>query len=228
MRLRLLLALLLVTVAVPALAAAPPWGWLGVRIRDLSEREMEEIALRHGIQEGFGVFIVEILADTPASRAGLESGDLVVAFGGLPVVDTRTLQRLVASSAVGEENVVTVLRSRGRQRLIVRLGAMPSELVAERIAAEFGFVIPNSRAEKSALPAPLSSIPRVAMVSAGSQAGRAGLKPGDLIVEVNGQPVSTGQDLREALLTVAVDQRLKLTVRRGEGWVRLILDPARP
>ncbi|MFQ5520472.1 MAG: PDZ domain-containing protein [Candidatus Methylomirabilia bacterium] len=204
-----------------------------MRIRDLSEREMEEISMRHGIQEGFGVFIVEILADTPASRAGLERGDLVVAFGGLPVVDTRTLQRLVASSPAGGERVLTVLRSRGRQQLTVRLSAMPPEVVAERIAAEFGFVVASAEGQ-GALPAPLelpsylSTIPMVATVLDGSQAERAGLKPGDMITAVNGRSVSSSEDVREALLKVALDQRLGLSVRRGKERIGLTLDPARP
>ena len=66
-----------------AVSAADPvqWAWLGVRIRDLSEQEMDEIATRHGIREGFGVVIVEVMEDTPAEKAGMQNGDLVVAFG---------------------------------------------------------------------------------------------------------------------------------------------------
>src|SRR5215468_8768180 len=89
------LAVLLVTAA---LGEARAWSWLGVRIRDLSEQEMEEIASRHGIREGFGVVIVEVIADTPAARAGLKNGDIVVAFGERPIVETRLLQRLIAAA----------------------------------------------------------------------------------------------------------------------------------
>jgi len=70
------LALLLL---LDAAADPRPWAWLGVRIRDMSEQEMEEISRRHGIREGFGVVIVEVLADSPAAGAGLKNGDVVVA-----------------------------------------------------------------------------------------------------------------------------------------------------
>src|ERR671924_2436349 len=94
---RALVFLALVIALAGSVAEARPWSWLGVRIRDLSEQEMEEIASRHGIREGFGVFIVEVMADTPAARAGMKNGDIVVAFGDRPVVETRLLQRLIAA-----------------------------------------------------------------------------------------------------------------------------------
>jgi len=59
-------------------AEARGWSWLGVRIRDLSEQEGDEIAKRHGIREGYGVVIVEVMQGTPAQRAGMKAGDIVV------------------------------------------------------------------------------------------------------------------------------------------------------
>src|ERR1700675_1351798 len=130
------LAVVLVTLALVASTAdARPWSWLGVRIRDLSEQEMEEIAARHGIREGFGVVIVEVIADTPAARAGMRSGDIVVAFGERPVVETRILQRLIAAAPVDGESKLTVLRTDGRRALQVRLTSMPPNVAGDRVAA---------------------------------------------------------------------------------------------
>jgi len=83
---------LVLALATASAADVRQWSWLGVRIRDLSEQEMEEIAARHGIREGFGVVIVEVIEGAPASSAGLKSGDIVVAFGKRPVTETRMLQ----------------------------------------------------------------------------------------------------------------------------------------
>ncbi|HXG02751.1 MAG TPA: PDZ domain-containing protein, partial [Candidatus Binatia bacterium] len=120
---------------------ARPWAWLGVRIRDLTEQEMEEIAARHGIREGFGVVIVDVLEGSPASRAGLRNGDIVVAVEERPVTETRVLQRLIAGAPVEAPTRVTVLRREGRRHLQVRLAAMPRDVMADRVAAEFGFTL---------------------------------------------------------------------------------------
>src|SRR2546428_8431165 len=102
-------------VSVAAAADVRQWSWLGVRIRDLSEQEMEEIAARHGIREGFGVVIVEVIEGAPAARAGLKNGDIVVAFGKRPVTETRLLQRLLAPAPTGRGRGLTGPRAEGRR-----------------------------------------------------------------------------------------------------------------
>lgn len=220
--------LLLAVLALPVAVHAAGWGWMGVRIRDLSEQEMEEISLRHGIREGFGALVVEVLRDTPAAQSGLRSGDLVVAFKDGPVVDTRSLQRLVAGTPVGEEVSLTVLRgNEGRQRLRVQLGSMPPEVVAERIAAEFGFLLQESSSDADG-GARLAAASTVAMVLKGSRAEQGGLKIGDLIVEINGRPVLSREALKEALAAATLDQPLRLAVKREGERLALTLAPASP
>lgn len=224
----LVLALLVLAVSVGD-AAGAPWGWLGVRIRDLTEQEVEEIAVRHGIQEGFGALIVEVLPETPAARAGLRNGDVVVAFKGHPIADTRSLQRLVAATPVGEGVVLIVLRGdEGRRSLTVRVGTTPREIVAERVAAEFGFVVREPSEAQGGLPARASIAPIVAFVLSGSLAERAGIRPGDVIVEINGRSVLSRRAASDALADMTLDQSIRLTVRRGEERLVLTLPPASP
>ena len=199
-----------------AVSAADPaqWAWLGVRIRDLSEQEGDEIAKRHGIREGFGVLIVEVMEGTPAEKAGMQNGDLVVALGERPVTETRVLQRLIASAGAGRDIQLTVLRAEGRRRLDVRLAAMPRPVVGERIGAEFGFVV---RDPEPAVSAP----PTVSVVIRQSPAERAGLAVNDVILEVNDQPVLTRDALRETLADASLEVPLRLTIRRGGSRLSL-------
>ena len=219
----LLLAALWLVALAPSVEARP-WAWLGVRIRDISEQEVEEISGRHGLREGYGVMIVEVMTDTPASRAGLRAGDLLVAVDGGPVTEARVLQRMIAQAPLDRTSRVTVLRVEGRRELPVRLVTMPAEVAGERVAAEFGFLLagPGSRREAPEA-GPGEGSPTVAAVASGGPAALGGLEVGDVLVQVDGRAVLTRDDARQALGEVVVDRGLRLTVRRAERLVTLSL-----
>ena len=213
---------LLAALALVALTAvggdAREWSWLGVRIRDLSEQEMEALSQRHGIREGFGVVVVEVIENTPAARAGIKNGDVVVSFADRPVVETRTLQRYIAAAPTGSETALTVLRPEGRRQIRVRLVTMPRNVAGERVAAEFGFVLREPTAQPELGGARTSStLPAVAIVLRGSPAEKAGVEVGDVVLQVNDYSVVSGDAARESLADVAPDQPLRLTVRRGSA-----------
>jgi serine protease Do len=189
-----------------------------VRIRDLSEHEMEDLAVRHGIREGFGVLVIEVIADTPAAAAGLRNGDVVVAFEDRPVVETRLLQQLIAAAPVERDVRLTILRPEGRRAVPVRLVAMPREVAGERIAAEFGFVLREAEAQPElGARRPPGASPSVSGVLRGSAAERGGLEVGDVLLQVNDHSVLTRDAARLALADVSVDLPLRLTVRRGDS-----------
>jgi serine protease Do len=222
----ILAVMLLATLAAPAMAATPRWAWLGVRIRDLSEQEMEDISKRFGMREGFGAVIVEVIKETPAAAAGLETGDLVVAFRDRPVVDTRSLQRAIASTTVGETVRLTVLRrEEGRRPVQVKVGPMPDQVAAERVAAEYGFLVREPDGQPELGGARPAVTPSVAAVLPRSRAERAGLKVGDVLTEVNGRPVVTLDAVREALLAAGPDGPLPLVLRRDQERIVVTLEP---
>lgn len=222
---RLAVSLALVLAVVATDAAALPWSWLGVRIRDLSEQEMDEISSRHGVREGFGVVVVEVLADTPAAKSGLRNGDIVVAFGDRPVVETRMLQRLIAAAPTTEDTRLTVLRPEGRRLVSVRLAPMPRAVAGDRVAAEFGFVVREPEAAEAAGQAVTPAAPSVAVVLRGSPAEKAGLQTGDVILQVEERPVVTREAVREALADTNPERPLRLAVRRGATPLTLTLAP---
>jgi len=217
----------LALVLVASLAEARGWSWLGVRIRDLSEQEGEELAKQHGIREGYGVVIVEVMEGTPAQRAGMKNGDIVVSIDDRPVTDTRLLQRLIAAGAVERDARVTVLRREGRRALGVRLVTMPRPIAGERVAAEFGFILRDPEPPPEAGGRrPGASAPTVTLVVRGSAAEKAGLETGDVILQINDTAVVSRDAARDALADLATEQSFKLTVRRGDGHLTLDVPPA--
>jgi len=216
---------------VTAADAVPQWGWLGVRIRDLSEQEMNEISEKHGLREGFGALIVDVMQETPADEAGLKNGDLVVAFRNRPVVDTRALQHMVATANVGEKVTLIVLRrDQGRRPVEVKIGSMPDSVAADRVSAEYGFLLrePEALPDPARAPGPMGA-PAVAVVLPKGRAEAAGLQVGDVLVELNGKPVATLDAVREVLLALSDQGPLAMVVKRDQQRLSFLLrDPQNP
>jgi serine protease Do len=226
---RIAVAVLLVWASLGGVVEARPWGWLGVRIRDLSELEMEDISRRHGIREGYGVVIVSIMEDSPAARSAIRPGDIVVGFAERPIVDSRMLQRVIGATPIDHEVRLTVLRpGEGRRTVTVRLGVMPPEMVGERVAAEFGFYLREVVSEQ--VPGnslgPIESAAVVGEVLQGSPAARGGLRVGDVLRELNGEPLPSFGHATRALARAPLDQPLRLGVARGDDErLSLALEP---
>jgi serine protease Do len=218
------LALLILASSV---AAGEQWGWLGVRIRDLTEQEMEEITKKLGVREGYGVLIAQVMKETPAEAGGLRDGDLVVAIDGRPIVETRALQRLVGATVAGREVALVVLRERNRQELRVRVGRMPPEIVADRVAYEFGFFV-REVADDRAAAAPEHLAPVVAGVAERSSAARGGLLVEDRILAVNDVEVKTVEGFRRRAQELFLRDAMRLRVERRGEPLTLTLPPAQP
>ena len=220
---------LLMLLLASGIADARPWSWLGVRIRDLSEQEMDDLATKHGIREGFGVVIVDVMEGTPAARAGIKSGDIIVAFDDRPVTETRALQRMIASGPVEREARLTVLRAEGRRALAVRLMPMPHAVAGERVAAEYGFMLREPDGPQPELGGRRpggAGAPVVSLVMKDSAAARAGLEVGDVILQVEETAVVTRDAAREALAELAPEKSLRLTVRRDDRRLAVEIAPA--
>ena len=216
-------ALLLLTLASGA-TAGEQWGWLGVRIRDLTEQEMEEITKKVGVTEGYGVLIAQVMKETPAASSGLREGDLVVAIDGRPIVETRALQKLVGATPAGRELAVVVLREGSRQSIRIRVGPMPADVVADRVALEFGFYVRDVTDDRIGVqtePKP----PIVAGVGERTSAAQGGLRVGDRILSVNGVEVATLDAFRARLQEIYLRDPLKLRVDR-EGEPVILTLPA--
>ncbi|HEY7141511.1 MAG TPA: PDZ domain-containing protein [Methylomirabilota bacterium] len=220
---------LALTLLASGAGAGEQWGWLGVRIRDISEQEMEEIAKKVGVNEGYGVLIAQVMKETPAASSGLREGDLVVAIDGRPIVETRALQRLVGATPAGRELDVVVLRESERQEVRVRVGRMPADVVADRVAFEFGFYVRDAAEDRPAASAgPEPRAPVVAGVAERSSAAQGGLRAGDRILAVNGVEVDTIEGFRARVQEIYLHDSVRLRVDREGERLALTLPPAQP
>ena len=107
-------------------------GWLGVRIQSLDEALAESVKL----PEVKGALVTEVTAESPAARAGIKVGDVILVFRDQEIGEMRDLPRLVADVAPGQKIRVTVWRQGAKQELEVSIAALPTDdtLAAAEVA----------------------------------------------------------------------------------------------
>jgi serine protease Do len=102
-------------------------GWLGVAIQDLNE----DLVKAFGLSQTEGALVAEVQAGTPADKAGIKRGDIIISFRGKPVKSAHDLSREVAATSPGTKAAVEVIRKGKKQTFTVKIGEQPSKSDAQ-------------------------------------------------------------------------------------------------
>jgi serine protease Do len=200
-------------------------GWLGVSIQEVTP----ELAAQFGLDKPQGALVTEVLGNSPAEKAGLKRGDVIVAIDGEAIQNLSRLRILVASTKVGAKVRVRVVRN-GKERTVeVTIGELPEDVASlgqqpETSPGDFDNVLagltvgPLSR--DNALRFQLDpGGPGVVVldVQPGSPASRAGLIAGDVIMELDRREVADLAAYNRAARRVKPDEGVLLLIaRRGQ------------
>ena len=173
-------------------------GWLGVSIQDVDRN----LADSFGLDRPRGALIAQVGKDSPAEQAGLEPGDVILAFAGETIETSADLPHVVGLIAPGTKVVAVIFREGREQDLTVEVGGLGADEVASvnaGVAADGSISILGMRLVE-ADPAELSSIGlsggvAVSEVDRGSPADEAGVMTGDVLTRLGNQPVGRIEDL---------------------------------
>lgn len=196
-------------------------GWLGVGIQPLTE----EIAETLGLDIEEGAMITRVEPDSPADAADLQEGDIIITWDGQEVIDSASLSRLVKRTPIDKAVDVVIVRNGDRETVSVRTGALPDELALIAPDEEDGDNERDRRRDRSDREltegmelSPLNDSLRqrfdideevegvvIVRVSRRSNAYRAGIRAGAVIVRVNQQRVESPSDVVD-LFDEAVDE----------------------
>ena len=208
-------------------------GWLGVGIQDLTE----ELSDYYGTGKTEGVLVTQVFEGDPAEKAGIKTGDVILAVNGKGVASGRALSLAVAGVGVGKRMSVTVLRD-GKKRTFQITTTRRKDQAATSNGDD------GSMMEKSgSFGLTLSPLTREAArrygyddreegvlvtgVEPGSPAQKAGVRAGDLIKEVNRKPVTTPDDAVSGLTDGGRDASAQILVKRGRsGFIAFKLEGA--
>ena len=198
--------------------------WLGAKL----QRVTPDIAESLGLQRPTGVLVQAVVPDSPAAKAGLKVSDLIVAVEGQEVDDPQSLNYRFATRPPGGKAALAVSRSGKEHSLIVVLEGAPEtpprEEVTLRARSPFaGATVANLSPAVAEELRVDPGVPGIAIYSVddGTPAAAAGFKPGDVIVEVNGQKMERTRDLD--ILTRAPQRAWRVTVVRGGRTISALL-----
>ena len=215
-------------------------GYLGVSVSDLTP----ELAQGFKVAEGTkGAVVQNVVPNAPAAKAGVQAGDIVVAVNGKPVDASSQLTRSVASIPPGQKVTLTVLRGGQKKDLTATVAKRPDEealargelgggseeeesdaAAAKKGSEKLGMrVSPLTPELARELGAEGDSGVVVAAVTPDGVAAKAGIRRGDIVLEINRKPVARVEDMVAEVKGLKSGDMALLRIRRGQGAMFLAL-----
>jgi serine protease Do len=193
-------------------------GWIGIQIQPVTQ----DIADSLGLKKAEGALVSEPQANSPAQKAGIEAGDVIISVDGKAVKDARDLAKKIGAMAPKASVKLTVLHKGAEKAVTLTLGEMPNSKEA-RAGSEGG----DSGADLGKLGLTLAPAARVAGagtegvvvtgVDSNGVAADHGFSTGDVILEIAGKSVSTPADVRDVVAGARTEGKRSVLVRVKKG-----------
>ncbi len=202
-------------------------GWLGVLIQDVDQALAESF----GLTKPEGALVADVTDDSPAEKAGLERGDIIVEFDGSPVTHSGKLPPMVGAVPVGSTVPVTVLRDGDETVIDVTIAELASDKreiqVSDNMQDDLlGLTVQGLTAELADSLGVKSGVV-IAEVEAGSPAAEAGLMTGDVVVSLNRKDVKDVESFEALVQSLPSGKSFPVLVQRdGASVFRAIKIPA--
>lgn len=200
-------------------------GWLGVTIQDISP----DLAKHFQIQHKNGALITDILNDTPAEKAGLKRGDVIIEFDGKPVDDSTTLRNRVAGTLPEHESALKIIRNGNEISVTVIIGEQQDTLAG--ISGTYDNVLAGihlqelTREIKEVMKIP-QSVTGIIVTNIDVSSPAAGmLKKDDVIQEINRNEIKNIEDYKDAASNIKPEEEILLLVYRSGGYIYITIKP---
>jgi serine protease Do len=196
-------------------------GWLGVMIQKVTPA----LAQSFNLPQPTGALVADVMADSPAAKGGLQRGDVITRFDGTAIHDMHELPRVVANTPVGKQAKVELLRQGQTKTLTVTIAELKEEAttVASATATQLGMEVQDVTSELvQSLGLRTTEGVLVETVEEDGPAAAAGIRAGDVIIEVNRQRIRNTHDYSEALRK-SLNAALLLLISRGDSTLYVAL-----
>jgi serine protease Do len=198
-------------------------GWLGVYIQKVNK----DLADYFGMKEPYGALVSQVVKGGPADKAGIKRGDIIIEYNGKKVKDINELPKFVASTSVGDEVNVVVLREHSKKTLTVKIGKLEEgnnekELAKEKVD-KLGLTVTTITPEiMKRYSLDDNNGVLVVNVKPDSIADKAGIQEGDIIKSMEYQIVKNIDDYEKILRNFKKDKML-IDIKRGKSRIFFVL-----
>ncbi|MGB5009986.1 MAG: DegQ family serine endoprotease [Candidatus Dechloromonas phosphoritropha] len=195
-------------------------GRLGVGIQEVNQ----SLADTFGLKKPAGALVGSVEKDSPAAKAGLEPGDVILSINGKEIASSNELPAIVSSMKPGEQAKLQVWRKGGTRPINVEVGKFGDEKLASNDAPEaakgrLGVVVRPLTPEEQRR----SDVSNgVVVQDVAGAAAKAGIQPGDIVIAVNGEAISSTEQLRS--LISQAGKRIAVLVDRGNARIFIPVD----
>jgi len=194
-------------------------GWLGVLVQPITPAIAESMKLK----EPKGALVGDVTPNSPAEKAGIQRGDVIVDFNGNKIEDVSDLTTLAAVTPPGTEVKLKVMKDGSVKDIDVKLGEFPDEVaestekeVKEKLGLTVHEITP-SIAARFRLETDKGVV--ITHVDQGSVAQESGLQPGDVILDVDGQAVNNIDDYKNAIDKMEKGKSALFLIKRGKNTI---------
>jgi len=185
-------------------------GWLGVQVQEVTS----DLAQSFGLDKPHGALVAQVLPESPAEKAGLKVGDIIVAFEGEPVRRSGELPPLVGQTKPGATARMTIIREGKEKELGIAIEELPEEVTGPTPAPES----PPSRLAIEVQPAPPQADQETAGVLvvdvAPGPAARAGVLPGDLLLRLGATVITDVRHFHKTVNGLPAGEPIPVLIRR--------------
>jgi serine protease Do len=200
-------------------------GWLGVIVQKVTP----ELAKSFGISEGRGALVADVDKEGPAAKAGIAAGDIITGYDGKEIKEMDELPMLVAQTEIGKTVDVIVLRDGKKKTCPVKIAELKDGKGRELAQAQepqknFGIAVREitpEMAQRHGLAKKDGLV--ITQIEPGSEADEAGLRPGDIIEEINRTGIRSLEDYNRILGKIKAGDNILFLLRRGDNAIWIVL-----
>ena len=209
-------------------------GWLGVRIQTVTE----DLASSLGLDRPYGALVASVIPNSPAEKAGIKPGDVILNFNGSEVTEMRKLPRLVAETKVNSKSNVTIWRNEKKKSLKVVIAEMKeeekevkeskektdSEMLKSDYFEQLGITLSSITQDvrmRQNIPENVSGL-LVTKVEQNTDAEIKGIRPGDIIQQINQVSINDINAFRKIISSLKGSKKGVLLLVNRQGNINFV------